>query len=67
MDYSNESVYGGFELYKVDKETMISYALGGASLQGIEFTLKNESANTVHVPRGKEGKDYRIGEVIPDP
>ena len=46
---------------------MTSFPLGGASLAGIGFTLKNASASSVHIPRGKGGKEYEVGDVIPDP
>ena len=65
--FLNDSVYGGFELYKTDLETMRSAPLGGASLAGISFTLKNASAHAVHVPRGEGGADYGAGDVIPAP
>ena len=62
VHYQNPVVRGGFEAYKVDKETMISYPLEGASLAGIEFTLKNASKQEVLV----NGKFYAPGATIPD-
>ena len=62
VHYENRVVRGGFEAYKVDKETMISYPLEGASLAGIEFTLKNASKREVKV----NGIVYQPGDVIPD-
>ena len=63
VHYENRVVRGGFEAYKVDKETMISYPLEGASLAGIEFTLKNASKREVLV----NGTLYQPGDVIPTP
>ena len=62
----NDAVRGDFEAYKVDKETMISYALDGASLADIEFTLKNASKAGVFVRNSKypDGHVYAPGEVI---
>lgn len=63
VHYQNRVVRGGFEAYKVDKETMISYPLEGASLAGIKFTLKNAGKREVLV----NGTLYQPGDVIPDP
>ena len=69
IHYVNRVVRGGFELYKLDKETMISYALGGARLSGIEFTLYNKSIWEVFVKNAKypDGHMYKRGEVIDAP
>ena len=68
-DIENRVVRGGFEAYKVDKETMISYALGGAKLDGIDFELVNKSKNEVYVENDKypEGHLYQPGEPIDTP
>ena len=66
--YANKVARGGFAAYKVDKETMISYALGGATLKGIKFELVNRSQNAVYVENEKypNGHLYPQGAVIDD-
>ena len=68
VHYANKVARGGFAAYKVDKETMISYALGGATLKGIKFELINRSQNAVYVENEKypNGHLYPQGAVIDD-
>ena len=53
-------VRGGVQVTKYDKELNKSEALGGATLEGIDFEITNQSANSVIV----DGVEYQPGQVV---
>lgn len=53
-------IRGGVQVVKHDIEIDKSEVLGGASLEGIDFEITNESAHNVYV----EGREYKPGEVV---
>ena len=56
----NDVIRGGVKLGKWDIEANAQIPLGGATLEGAEFTITNESSHSVIV----NGKTYKKGEVI---
>ena len=56
----NNVIRGGVKLGKWDIEANAQIPLGGATLEGAEFTITNESSHSVIV----NGKTYKKGEVI---
>lgn len=56
----DQVIRGGVELQKLSKETMQPYPQGGATLEGTEFTIYNNSAKSVLV----NGVEYAKGEAV---
>ncbi len=59
-------IRGGVAVEKHDKELDLSEALGGASLKGIEFTIRNASEERVHVMGADYGKGEAAARLVTD-